>query len=46
VIDGVSAAVTLMEGCIRMGLKTSRLGAYQPSPAKAYSGAFAGFSLL
>ena len=46
VIDGVSAAVTLMEGCIRMGLKTSRLGAYQPSPAKTYNGIFSGFSLL
>lgn len=46
VIDGVSAAVTLMEGCIRMGLKTSRLGAYQPSPAKTYSGIFSGFSRL
>eukprot|EP01037_Dinobryon_pediforme_P013264 gene13264-13372_t len=46
VLDGVSAAVTLMEGCIRMGLKTSRLGAYQPSPAKTYNGIFSGFSLL
>ena len=46
VIDGVSAAVTLMEGCIRMGLNTSRLGAYQPSPAKPYSGTFSAYSLL
>jgi len=45
VIDGVAAAICLVEGLVRLGLTTSRLGAWQPSPPKAYSGAFAGFAL-
>ncbi len=40
VIDGVAAAVTLAEGLVRLGLKTSRLGGYAPPPPKIYRGLF------
>jgi allantoin racemase len=43
VVDGVAAAVTLAEGLVRLGLKTSRLGPYAAPRAKAYSGILAGF---
>ncbi|OAF19917.1 aspartate/glutamate racemase family protein [Bradyrhizobium neotropicale] len=43
VIDGVAAAVTLAEGLVRLGLKTSRLGPYASPRAKAYSGLLASF---
>ena len=43
VVDGVAAAVTLAEGLVRMGLKTSRLGPYATPRAKVYAGIFAGF---
>ena len=43
VVDGVAAAVTLSEGLVRLGLKTSRLGAYAPPRPKGYSGMLAGF---
>ena len=33
VLDGVACAVTLCEGLVRLGLKTSRLGGYA-APAK------------
>ncbi len=43
VIDGVAAAVTLAEGLVRLGLKTSRLGPYAAPRAKVYLGILAGF---
>jgi allantoin racemase len=43
VVDGVASAVTLAEGLVRLGLKTSRLGAYSAPRPKAYSGLLAGF---
>ncbi len=45
VIDGVSAAVGLMETLVRLGHRTSRLGAWRPSPPKPYAGLLAGFAL-
>jgi allantoin racemase len=35
VVDGVAAAVTLAEGPVRLGLKTSNLGGYAPPLPKA-----------
>jgi allantoin racemase len=35
VVDGVAAAVTLAEGLVRLGLKTSKLGGYAPPLPKA-----------
>jgi allantoin racemase len=43
VVDGVAAAVTLAEGLVRLGLKTSRLGPYAAPRSKAYLGAFSPF---
>jgi allantoin racemase len=43
VVDGVTAAVTLAEALVRLGLTTSRLGAYSAPRSKAYSGLLAGF---
>lgn len=43
VVDGVAAAVTLAEALVRLGLKTSRLGAYSAPRQKSYSGVLAGF---
>jgi allantoin racemase len=43
VVDGVAAAVTLAEGLVRLGLKTSRLGPYAAPRSKTYSGPFAPF---
>jgi allantoin racemase len=42
VVDGVAAAVTLAEALVRLGLKTSRLGAYAAPRPKPYSGPLAG----
>jgi len=42
VVDGVAAAVRLVEGLIAVNLTTSRLGAYAKPGAKAYAGAFHG----
>ena len=42
-VDGVTAAVTLAEALVRLGLKTSRLGAYSSPRRKLYSGLLAGF---
>jgi allantoin racemase len=42
-VDGVRAAVTLAESLVRLGLKTSRLGAYSVPRQKPYSGLLAGF---
>ena len=43
VVDGVAAAVTLAEGLVRLGLKTSRLGPYAAPRPKTYSGPFSPF---
>jgi allantoin racemase len=43
VVDGVTAAVTLAEALVRLGLKTSRLGAYSTPRQKSYSGLLSGF---
>ena len=45
VIDGVAAAVAAVEGLIRLGLDTSRIGEYDRPPAKPYRGLVAGFEL-
>jgi allantoin racemase len=44
VLDGVTCAVTLCEGLVALGLKTSKIGGYAMPRAKAYSGLFARFS--
>lgn len=44
VIDGVAAAVKLMEGLVGLGVRTSRLGGYAPPLAKRYAGAFEAFA--
>jgi allantoin racemase len=44
VIDGVAAAVAAVEGLIRLGLTTSRIGEYAPPPPKPYHGALAPFA--
>lgn len=41
VIDGVAAAVKIVEALVGLGLKTSKAGAYAAPLAKPYSGAFA-----
>jgi allantoin racemase len=43
IVDGVTAAVTLAEALVRLGLNTSRLGAYSTPKQKSYSGLLAGF---
>jgi allantoin racemase len=43
VVDGVAAAVTLAEALVRLGLTTSRLGAYAAPRAKTYSGLLSPF---
>lgn len=44
VIEGVSAAVKLLEGLAAMGLRTSRAGGYARPNPKEYHGAFARFA--
>ncbi len=44
VIDGVAAAVKLLEGLLALGLKPARLGAGAPPLAKPYTGRFADFA--
>lgn len=44
VIDGVASAVALAEGLVRVGLVTSKSGAYAAPRAKAYSGRLADFA--
>ena len=44
VVDGVAAAVALIEGLVRLGLKTSKLGPYARPRAKMYAGAVASFA--
>jgi allantoin racemase len=41
VIDGVAVAVTMAEGLVRCGLRTSKRSSYALPPAKARTGAFA-----
>jgi allantoin racemase len=43
VVDGVAAAVAAVEGLVRIGLSTSRIGGYAHPPAKAYQGLLAGY---
>jgi allantoin racemase len=43
VVDGVAAAVALAQSLVRLGLKTSRLGAYAAPRSKTYSGIMSGF---
>jgi allantoin racemase len=43
VVDGVAAAVTLAEGLVRLGLKTSQIGPYATPRSKTYSGLFSPF---
>ncbi len=40
VIEGVSAAVKLIEALVALGIVTSKVGAFAPSPPKAYTGPF------
>jgi len=44
VIDGVGAAVTLAEGLVRLGLRTSKISSYAAPRAKSYAGPIAGFA--
>ena len=44
VIDGVGAAIKLVEGLATLGLPTSSLGGYAPPPKKSYSGVLARYS--
>lgn len=44
VIDGVSAAVKMIEAMAMLGLCTSKVGAYASPPLKTYHGMFAGFA--
>lgn len=44
VIDGVGAAVKLVEGLVGLGLSTSRRGGYAAPAPKPYTGAFARFA--
>ncbi|HET9168095.1 MAG TPA: aspartate/glutamate racemase family protein [Actinospica sp.] len=45
VIDGVSAAVAALEGLVRLGLGTSRVGEYARPRSKPYLGLLAGFEV-
>lgn len=44
VIDGVAAAVTLIEALAGLGLRTSKIGGYAPPLPKNYRGAMAAFA--
>ena len=44
VVDGVAAAVTLVEGLVRLGLTTSKIGGWARPLPKPYLGLFAGRS--
>jgi allantoin racemase len=44
VVDGVAAAVKLVEALASLGLRTSKVGGYAPPLRKAYHGLFAPFS--
>ena len=42
VVDGVAAAVALVEGLARLGLRTAKTGGYAPPRPKSYSGEMPG----
>lgn len=44
VIDGVAAAVKLIEGLVALGLVPARVGGYAPPGSKTYTGRFADFA--
>jgi allantoin racemase len=44
VIDGVTAAVKLIEALVRLGLRTSKIGGYAAPLAKSYRGAMSPFA--
>ena len=44
VIDGVAAAVALLQGVVRLGLTTSKVGGYAAPRPKAFTGMFARLS--
>jgi allantoin racemase len=44
VIDGVAAAVKLVESLVALGLTPARTGAYAPPLPKRYTGRFAEFA--
>ncbi len=44
VIDGVAAAVALLQGVVRLGLTTSKIGGYAAPRPKAFTGMFAHLS--
>lgn len=44
VIDGVAAAVKLVEGLVGLGLNPARTGGYAPPEAKSFTGRFADFA--
>jgi len=44
VIDGVAAAVALLQGVVRLGLSTSKIGGYATPRPKAFTGMFAHLS--
>jgi allantoin racemase len=46
VVDGVAAAVGLIEVLARLGLKTSKRGGYATPLAKPFHGKFAGDGLI
>jgi allantoin racemase len=45
VVDGVSAAVLLVQSLVTLGLSTSARGEYAAPPPKPYTGALAGFQI-
>ncbi|WP_051457647.1 aspartate/glutamate racemase family protein [Microbispora sp. ATCC PTA-5024] len=45
VVEGVGAAVKLVEALVALGLRTSRRGEYAPPPPKRYSGLLGGFTV-
>ena len=44
VVDGVKAAVCMVESLVKLGLKTTKLGGYQAPISKIYSGSMSDFS--
>jgi allantoin racemase len=45
VVEGVTAAVKLVEGLVTLGLGTSKIGDLALPPAKPYSGLLSGFAM-
>ena len=44
VVEGVTAAVKIVEGLATLGIATSKRGGYAPPRAKTYSGAFSRYA--